>query len=259
MRLGAWFAVVSILAMGAAAGCGSSSKAAGSEGGPCYGNGSCNSGLTCFSKLCVEATGTGGAAGGASGGAAGGAAGKGGSGGANGSGGTAGAAGKGAGGSGAAGGGAGAAGSGAGGANACKPDTDSNMTCTCNSDSDCCNHDCYAGVCCPPENQEGAGAPCGVTGPGACTGAGGSGGAGGTGGTGGAGGAGPDCTGFTSPSQSCTDCVVMHCCAAAAACNGDTGCMQCVQQGGSLECVGADPAFAALSLCAGGGTCVCPF
>lgn len=168
MRLGALLAVVSILAMGAAAGCGSSSKSAGSEGGPCYGNGSCNSGLTCLSQLCVKATGTGGAAG----------------------------------------------------------------------------------------NGSGGGAAAGATGAAGKEGVGGSGG--GAGGTGGAGGMAPDCTGFTTPSQPCTDCLVLHCCAAAAACGADDGCMQCVQQGGGSECVGADTAFASLSACEG-STCVCPF
>jgi MYXO-CTERM domain-containing protein len=34
---------------------GTGGKAAGTEGGPCYGNGTCNSGLTCLSQLCVTA------------------------------------------------------------------------------------------------------------------------------------------------------------------------------------------------------------
>jgi hypothetical protein len=46
-----------------AVGCGSSSPAQGGVGQACYANGSCNAGLTCFSKLCVDTTGAGGAAG----------------------------------------------------------------------------------------------------------------------------------------------------------------------------------------------------
>jgi hypothetical protein len=49
--------IVVIVVAGLAAGCGSSLKAAGTEGGPCYGNGSCNSGLTCLAKLCVNPNG----------------------------------------------------------------------------------------------------------------------------------------------------------------------------------------------------------
>jgi hypothetical protein len=37
--------------------CGSSSKPAGTEGGACYGNDSCNAGLSCLSHLCVDASG----------------------------------------------------------------------------------------------------------------------------------------------------------------------------------------------------------
>jgi hypothetical protein len=37
--------------------CGAASKAEGTEGGACYGNDSCNAGLTCLSHLCVDATG----------------------------------------------------------------------------------------------------------------------------------------------------------------------------------------------------------
>lgn len=36
------------------AGCSSSGPAAGSERGPCYGNGTCNAGLVCLSNLCVR-------------------------------------------------------------------------------------------------------------------------------------------------------------------------------------------------------------
>ena len=39
------------------AGCGGSKRAAGTEGGPCYGNATCNAGLTCLSELCVVAPG----------------------------------------------------------------------------------------------------------------------------------------------------------------------------------------------------------
>jgi len=49
----------------AAAGCGGgSSKAAGTVGGACYPNGTCNTSLTCLSNVCVDATGVGGKGGG---------------------------------------------------------------------------------------------------------------------------------------------------------------------------------------------------
>src|SRR6185295_1078900 len=39
------------------AGCGGGGgKATGTEGGPCYGNKTCNTGLTCYSDLCVKVT-----------------------------------------------------------------------------------------------------------------------------------------------------------------------------------------------------------
>jgi hypothetical protein len=45
-------------------GCGSSGPATGSERGPCYGNGTCNTGLECLSNVCVKpASGAAGAAG----------------------------------------------------------------------------------------------------------------------------------------------------------------------------------------------------
>ncbi|HEY4393434.1 MAG TPA: hypothetical protein VGP64_05210 [Polyangia bacterium] len=45
------------------AGCGSGSKAAGSVGGPCFSNGTCDTGLECLSTLCVQPAGAGGAGG----------------------------------------------------------------------------------------------------------------------------------------------------------------------------------------------------
>ena len=71
-----WTRTIAILVLGAAllAGAcgGSSSKATGTEGGPCYGNGTCNAGLSCLSQLCVSPNGSGGSqAGGAAGGKAG--------------------------------------------------------------------------------------------------------------------------------------------------------------------------------------------
>ncbi|HEY4393085.1 MAG TPA: hypothetical protein VGP64_03440 [Polyangia bacterium] len=45
-----------------ASGCGGG-KAAGTQDGPCYGNDTCNSGLACLSKLCVNPNGSGGAGG----------------------------------------------------------------------------------------------------------------------------------------------------------------------------------------------------
>jgi hypothetical protein len=77
--VGAAFGVM--LTAAAVGGCGSSSKAAGTVGGPCFTNGTCDTGLECLSNLCVQPTGGGGAggangaaggAGGQSGGAAGG-------------------------------------------------------------------------------------------------------------------------------------------------------------------------------------------
>src|ERR1022692_255569 len=65
---------------------GTGGKTEGTEGGPCYGNGSCNGSLICLSHLCVQPA----PADAATGGAAGGASGSGGSGGATSSGGTAG-------------------------------------------------------------------------------------------------------------------------------------------------------------------------
>jgi hypothetical protein len=56
----AWSAAVLI------AGCGSATVGTGGAGELCYGNGSCNTGLTCASKLCVNLTGAGGGTGGAS-------------------------------------------------------------------------------------------------------------------------------------------------------------------------------------------------
>jgi cysteine-rich repeat protein len=54
----------SFVAALALAGCGGSSgKAAGAEGGPCFGNSTCNAGLTCASNLCVQLPGVGGAGG----------------------------------------------------------------------------------------------------------------------------------------------------------------------------------------------------
>jgi cysteine-rich repeat protein len=47
----------------ALAGCGSSGKAAGTEGGPCFGNLTCDAGLTCASSLCVRLPGAGGSGG----------------------------------------------------------------------------------------------------------------------------------------------------------------------------------------------------
>jgi hypothetical protein len=81
------FGASSLLALTAMSGCSDDDeeKAAGSEGGPCYGNGTCNPGLSCLSQLCVATSGSGGNAG-AGGSNAGG--GKGGSGGKAGSGGS---------------------------------------------------------------------------------------------------------------------------------------------------------------------------
>jgi hypothetical protein len=89
----------------------SGSKPAGTEGGPCYANGTCNGGLTCASQLCVNLTGAGG--GGPGGGS--GSGGSGGGGGSTGAGGSGGATGVGAGGNGVAGMGSGGTGTGTGG------------------------------------------------------------------------------------------------------------------------------------------------
>jgi hypothetical protein len=63
-----WLALAALAALVVVAGCGGSSgKAAGTEGGPCYGNQSCNAGLTCASNLCVRLSGSGGAGGGSQG------------------------------------------------------------------------------------------------------------------------------------------------------------------------------------------------
>jgi len=51
------FGLVFALATALAAACGAAPKAEGTEGGPCYGNGSCNAGLACLSHLCVDASG----------------------------------------------------------------------------------------------------------------------------------------------------------------------------------------------------------
>jgi hypothetical protein len=51
--------------------CGSSAPPAGEERGPCYGNGTCNAGLSCYSSICVR-TGGGGTGGGGGGGTGGG-------------------------------------------------------------------------------------------------------------------------------------------------------------------------------------------
>ena len=56
--------LVVIVAAGLAGGCGSSSKAAGTEGGPCYGNGTCNAGLSCLpNNLCFNPNASGGTGG----------------------------------------------------------------------------------------------------------------------------------------------------------------------------------------------------
>ena len=63
-----WLALAALAALVVVAGCGGSSgKAAGTEGGPCYGNQSCNAGLTCASNLCVRLSGSGGGGGGSQG------------------------------------------------------------------------------------------------------------------------------------------------------------------------------------------------
>ena len=49
--------LVLTLAATLAVACGAATKAEGTEGGPCYGNDSCNAGLACLSHLCVDATG----------------------------------------------------------------------------------------------------------------------------------------------------------------------------------------------------------
>jgi hypothetical protein len=73
-RACAWLALLGIASMSA---CGSSSKATGAEGGACFSNGTCNAGLSCLSRLCVNASPSdaaaseGGGAGGAAAGAAG--------------------------------------------------------------------------------------------------------------------------------------------------------------------------------------------
>lgn len=43
-----------VLVGAVAAGCGGGGKAAGTESGPCYGNGTCNAGLVCLSDRCVS-------------------------------------------------------------------------------------------------------------------------------------------------------------------------------------------------------------
>ena len=55
----------------ALSGCGGGGKAAGSEGGACYPNSTCNAGLACLSKLCVVPSGGGGRSGSGTGGSAG--------------------------------------------------------------------------------------------------------------------------------------------------------------------------------------------
>ncbi len=51
------------LTAAALGGCGSSSKASGTVGGPCFTNGTCNAGLECLSNLCVQPAGAGGSGG----------------------------------------------------------------------------------------------------------------------------------------------------------------------------------------------------
>lgn len=51
MRFSIFCVVVLVLS---ASGCGSSNAPAGSEGGPCYGNGTCDGALTCASDICVS-------------------------------------------------------------------------------------------------------------------------------------------------------------------------------------------------------------
>src|SRR6185503_7716622 len=72
-----------------ACGGGSGGPKAGEERGPCYGNGSCNPGLTCASNTCVNVSGSGGASGQGGGAGTMGSAGAGGSGGAGAQGGSA--------------------------------------------------------------------------------------------------------------------------------------------------------------------------
>jgi pilus assembly protein FimV len=60
---GVGIAVALGLIVAAGAGCGSSSKVAGTEGGPCFTNGTCNAPLSCLSNLCVNPASTDGAAG----------------------------------------------------------------------------------------------------------------------------------------------------------------------------------------------------
>ncbi len=50
--------LIVVVVAGVASGCGGG-KAEGTAGGPCYGNGTCNPGLTCLSKLCINPNGTG--------------------------------------------------------------------------------------------------------------------------------------------------------------------------------------------------------
>lgn len=60
--LGLTFGVT--LTAAALGGCGSSSKASDTVGGPCFTNGTCNAGLECLSDLCVQPAGAGGSGGG---------------------------------------------------------------------------------------------------------------------------------------------------------------------------------------------------
>ncbi len=52
---GGWMVMAGVaVAITATPGCGSDGPAAGTEGGDCYGNGTCNDGLVCLSDLCVD-------------------------------------------------------------------------------------------------------------------------------------------------------------------------------------------------------------